>query len=429
MAALRFAIPFTATEELWLTLPQDGQVAVLSPLEVAVTADEETLINTALDAPLGCPRLEETVRPNYKVLILIDDNTRPTPTWRIMPHILERLKRAGVQEKNISILVASGTHRPMTQDEIRAKVGFDIAERFPVICHRCHDDSALIKAGTSPEGIDVWLNRAVVGADFLIGIGNVVPHPHTGWAGWAKILYPGVAGAKTIAAFHLVGADDPTNYLGRADAPARQSLEKLADVVGLDFVVNTVLTRDHKLYKVFCGEHRQAQKAARQAAWMVYGLPTSRRYDLVIANSYPAYLEFWQAGKGIFAADLIVKPEGTIILLAPCPEGVGITHPHQVKYLAMEPEELLQQIAKGQVADPIAAAVCAKVAHIKKRTHITVVSPGLTETDVRNMGFNYYSSLHQALADLGRAYSSGQEIAIITHGGETVPYIQQGGDG
>lgn len=424
---MQVIMPFTANESLALTLPWDDSDAVLRPQEVAAATNEDALIAASLDVPLGRPRLEEMVRPQHKVLIIIDDNTRPTPVARIMPHILERLQRAGVPDKNINILVASGTHRLMTQDEIRAKVGNDIAQRFAITCHRCHDISALTRVGISPEGIEVWLNRAVVEADFLIGIGNVVPHPHTGWAGGAKILYPGVAGAKTIGAFHLIGADEPTNYLGRADAPARHSLERLANIVGLDFVVNTVLTREHRLYKVFCGEHQQAQMAARQAAWTVYGLPVTHRYNVVIVNSYPAYLEFWQAGKGIFAADLVLKPGGTIILVAPCPEGVGVTHPSQVEYLAMEPEKLLRKIANGHAEDPIAAAVCAKVTHIKRRAQIVVVSPWLKEAEVRSMGFAYYPDLYQALANIGVLDKSGQEVAIITHGGETVPYIR-GGD-
>jgi nickel-dependent lactate racemase len=424
------SFPYTHTTIGSVTLPRRNLGEVISPQEASAADDVDATIAAALDSPLGKPPLEQAVRPGDRVLILTDDNTRPTPVRLILPHILERLQRAGVSEARIQILIASGTHRAMAQEEIVAKVGAEVARRFPVTCHRCDDPSVLVKVGTSQEGIEVWLNRAVVDADFVIGIGNVVPHPHVGWAGGAKILYPGVAGAKTVAAFHRVGADDPINCLGRDNVPARRSLESLADTVGLDFIVDTVLTRDHRLHRVFCGDHRQAQRAAQRATFAVYGVPVSRRYDIVVANSYPAFLEFWQAGKGIFSADRIINEGGTIILVGPCPEGVGVTHPLQVDYLAMAPSELLRSIATGQVEDPIAAAVCAKVAHVKQRARVTIVSEGLSEADVRRMGFSHCKSLPDALEAALAEYGQDARVAVITHGGETVPYVteEQGGE-
>jgi nickel-dependent lactate racemase len=376
-----------------------------------------------LDVPLGTPPLEEMVRPGQQVLILSDDNTRPTPVWKILPPVLERLQRAGVAEADIEILIAAGTHRPMTDEEIEAKVGTEVARSIRVTRHRCHDPSALVRAGTSPADVEVWLNRKVVQADFVMAIGNVVPHPHAGWSGGAKILYPGVAGAETVAAFHRVGIEDPTNHLGRDAVPARQSLETLVATVGLDFIINTVLTSEHRLYRIFCGHPRQAQAAARQAAREVYGVPVQRRYDIVVSNAYPAYLEFWQAGKGIFAGDLILEPGGVIVLTAPCPEGVGVTHPNQVEYLALEPAELLHRIAADEVKDPIAAAVCVRVAHIQRRARVAVVSPGLGEADVRRMGFEHYAGVEEALEAMLAEYGRESRVAVITHGGETVPYV------
>lgn len=423
MPKVEITLPYTDDTSLSFALDGGNLGAVLSPQAVMAAADEDAAIAAALDAPLGSPRLEEGVRPGARVLILSDDNTRPTPVWKILPHVLERLRRAGVTEENTAILIASGTHRPMIEKEIRAKVGAEVAQRIRTSCHRCHDRSVLFKAGISPEDVEVWLNRAVLDADYVIGIGNVVPHPHPGWAGGAKILYPGVAGAETVGAFHLVGADDPTNYLGRDDAPARRNLEALADTAGLDFIVNTVLTPEQRIYRVFCGRHRQAQAAAQKAAKAVYGVCVPRRYSIVVSNSYPAFLEFWQAGKGIFSADLILEPGGTIILTAPCPEGVGVTHPEQVEYLALEPAELLRRIAKGEVVDPIAAAVCAKVGHVKQRARVAVVSPGLSEADVQAMGFEHYPSVGEALETKLAEYGRETQIAILTHGGETVPYV------
>ena len=416
-------VPYTHTTSLTFTLDECNVGEVVSPAPVAADRDEAGGIARALDEPLGTPALEEMVHPGQQVLILSDDNTRPTPTRKILPPVLERLRRAGVAEEDIEVLIAAGTHRPMTDEEIEAKVGADVTRRIHVIRHRSYDPSALARAGTSSDGIEVWLNRKVVEADFVLGIGNVVPHPHAGWAGGAKILYPGVAGAETVAAFHLVGTEDPTNYLGRDDAPARRSLEALADTAGLDFIINTVLTAEHSLYRVSCGNPRQAQAAAREAARQVYGIPAQQRYPVVVVNSYPAYLEFWQAGKGLFAADLILEMGGTIILIAPCPEGIGATHPLQVEYLSLDLAELLRRIRARQVEDPIAAAVCAKVGHIKQRARVSVVASALSDRDVRRMGFEHHVTVEDALAAALAEQGRQTRVGVITHGGETVPYV------
>ncbi len=415
--------PYGGASSFSVRLDEANLGEVIRPQAVTPVADEDAAIAAALDAPLGTPRLEESVAPGSRVLILSDDNTRPTPVRRILPHVLARLQRAGVLERDIRILIASGTHRLMTEEEIRAKVGADIVARIRTDCHRCHDQASLYHAGTSREGIEVWLNRALREADFVLGIGNVVPHPHPGWSGGAKILFPGVAGAQTVAAFHLVGTDDPTNYLGRDDAPARRALESLAESAGLKFIINTVLTSDHRLYAIYCGHRRQAQAAAQRASRAVYGVPVQRRYDVVISNSYPAYLEFWQAGKGIFSADLILRPGGTVILTTPCPEGIGATHPKQAEYLALEPAEMLRRIAAGEIEDPIAAAVCVKVRHAMGRVRVSMVSEGLSAAEVRAMGFQPFPDVDAALADALARYGREARAAIITHGGETVPYM------
>ncbi len=423
MSTVELTLPYSNATSLSFALEERLLGEVIRPREVKAAEDVDVTIRAALDNPIGSPRLEDAVKPGSRVLILSDDNTRPTPVARILPHILARLRQAGVPEGQVEILIASGTHRPMTTAEIQAKLGPEVAGRIPVSCHRCHERGDLFQAGTTPEGVEVWLNRKLLEADFILGIGNVVPHPQPGWSGGAKLLYPGVAGAETIAAFHMVGAEDPTNYLGREDAPARRSLESLAETAGLNFVVDTVLTADHRLYGVYCGNPRLAQVAAQRASKSVYGVPAKHPYRVVVSNSYPAFLEFWQAGKGIFSADLILEPGGTIILTTPCPEGVGVTHPRQVEYLGLELPDLLSRIAARKLEDPIAAAVCAKVKHVLQRARVAVVSEGLARGDLQTMGFIPFNSVEEALNTTLREQGQDTEVAVITHGGETVPHL------
>lgn len=423
MSKVELTLPYSDSATLSFSLDEKQLGEVIRPQRLTPVEDGDAAIRVALDAPLGAPRLEDAVRPGARVLILIDDNTRPTPVAKILPHLLNRLSSAGVQDEKMEILVASGTHRPMTPEEIRAKLSPEVVRRIHVSCHRCHERGDLYRAGKSPECVEVWLNRKLLEADFILGIGNVVPHPQPGWSGGAKILCPGVAGAETIAAFHLVGADDPTNYLGREDAPARRSLESLAESVGLNFILNTVLTADQQIYGVYCGNPRQAQAAAQRASKAVYGVAVKHPHRIVVSNSYPAFLEFWQAGKGIFSADLILEPGGTIILTTPCPEGVGVTHPKQVEYMGLALADLLKRIAARELEDPIAAAVCAKVKQVMQRARVFVVSDGLAREDLRAMHFTPFESVEEAIAATLTEYGQDTKVAVITHGGETVPHL------
>ena len=136
METVTVTFPYTHTTSFSLSLARRNLGAVISPQEASAAVDEDATIAAALDDPLGKPPLEEAVRPGDRVLILTDDNTRPTPVRPILPPILERLQRAGVSEARVQILIASGTHRPMTQEEIVTKVGVEVARRFPVTCHR-----------------------------------------------------------------------------------------------------------------------------------------------------------------------------------------------------------------------------------------------------------------------------------------------------
>lgn len=427
MPTTGITVPYSNTAHLVLTLDDRNLGQVVRPAPVAPAPDVDAAIGAALDTPLGAPLLEEMVRAGQRVLVLSDDNTRPTPVAQILPLVLDRLARAGVTPSDVEVLMAAGTHRPMTDQEIEAKIGPAMVRRVRVSRHQCYDSQALVRVTGPSAEHEIWLNRKVVEADFVLGIGNVVPHPHVGWSGGAKLLYPGVAGAATVANFHLVGVESPLNNLGRDDAPARVHLEDLAETAGLDFAINTVLTSDHRLYKVFGGNPRLVQGAGRASSREIYGVPVTKGYDIVLSNAYPAVLEFWQAGKAIFSGDLMLNPGGTIILTAPCPEGIGVTHPGQVEYLALDQKELLSRIARRQVTDAIAAGVCALLGHIKKRARVRVVSPGLHQEDVRTMGFVPFDTVEDAVEDALAEYGSETEIAVITHGGETVPVLA-GGD-
>ncbi len=326
-------------------------------------------------------------------------------------------------DDNIEVLFALGTHRPMTEDEMQTKVGDQVYQRVACHNHNAFNKAELVYFGKSDEGIGVWLNERVKDASFVIGIGDLVPHPIAGYAGGAKILYPGVAGEETIAGFHVSFGLDPGNHYGATSAPARTSIHRLADVAGLDFLVNTVLSDGGQIYAVLAGDHKAVFEQGIERAREIYGVPVPHLYDVVLVSSYPAWIEFWQGGKGIYAGATLANPGGEIILASACPEGAARTHPDFAPCVGRAPEVVADQLARGEFEDAIGAAIAVKVARLREHYHISLVSDGLSRDEIELMSFDRYDTVEEAISAAFSRQGPQDEIGVIPYGGHTYCYL------
>lgn len=417
-------LPYTDRRIVSFEIPAGSVARVQRPTVVAPVETPEALITGALDSPLGSERIEERVKPGDRVLIICDDVTRPTPVNQLIPRILARLNGAGVSDKSIQVLFALGTHREMTESEMRSKVGDEVLQRVACHNHNAFDKAALDYFGKSVDGVDVWLNGRINDASFVVGVGNIAPHPIVGYGGGAKILYPGVAGEETVAGFHVALNLDPTNYYGVIPCPGRISIDHLADVAGLDFVVDTLLDNNGRIYAVLGGDHRAVLEEGTRLAKRLYGVPVDHLYDVVVVSSYPAWLEFWQACKGAFAGATLAKPRGEIILVTACPEGCATTHPDHATYVGMKSEVLASGLCRQEFDDAVCAAGALKVAFLREQYHISVVSEGLSPNEIGLMGFDRYGTIEEALAAALSRKGPQDEIGVIPYGGHTYCYLE-----
>ena len=149
----------------------------------------------------------------------------------------------------------------MTEDEIREKFGDETLRRVPVVNHPYKDPDALVDLGTTKNGGRIRINRAVVEADFKMGIGSIVPHHIPGFAGGAKIIQPGVSGEETTAYTHLLSVRAPRSYLGVLENPVREELDAMARKVGMNTILNTVLNRHGQVVQAFFGDVAEAFRA------------------------------------------------------------------------------------------------------------------------------------------------------------------------
>jgi lactate racemase len=396
-----------------------GEILRPNPVE-AKKEGERARIEQALAHPVGKPRLEEAVRREDSVALIVDDITRPTPVGKIVPEILKRLGASGITDDRVKIIVALGTHRPMTGEEIRERLGADIVSRIAVENHDFRDFEKLAEVGKSEEGIPIWINRSVVEASFRIGVGNIVPHGVAGWSGGGKIIYPGVAGERTVDGFHGAFGTNLENRVGKVDTPIRTEIDRLVRHVGLEYIVNTILTGEGVVYRAVAGDYVLAHRAGIAFAREVYSVRHESLADVAIVSSYPADIDFWQAGKAVYAGELLLRDGGTLILVTPCPERVAHNH-DLLSYMAVPIDTLRLRMKNHDVDDRSAAAAAIRIGLIRNRVKIMVVSDGLTRTDDEGLGFHPAASLQEAVDRCLLAYGDGCRVSVLTHGGDLFP--------
>jgi nickel-dependent lactate racemase len=392
-----------------------------SHLEVAETHEE---IKRTLSNPLGSERLMDIVKPGNKVVVLGDDATRLTPTKTLVPYVLDEINAGGVPDEDILLIIATGTHRAMTERERLDKYGPAVTERVRVLNHDCLDQSNLVSCGVTRRGTDIWINRMVIESDVRVAVGNIVPHHPTGWSGGAKMLLPGVAGQHTTGQMHLLGATE--QQLGKLETPCREEMEDFAEATGLDFIVNTILNSKGEVIRIVSGHFIEAHREGVRWGQRVYGVPFQQKSDITVSSTFPVDHDLFQADKGLFSAAISTNQNGEIILLSPCYEGVSPTHPESVDLASLSDDELFKLAAAANGNDPLSIAEVLYLNSAKKGFNITLASEGISEEIAWKFNFNHIHPHDlQEYVDQRMAQDSDRTLGIIHNSAETLPIYKK----
>lgn len=403
-------------------VPDANLMGVFAP-ETAAEIDEDAVLREGLAQPIDAAPLHETVTSGDRVLILIDDATRATPMAAILPVVLEELHAAGVPAERIELLQAPGTHRPMTDEELRAKLG-PCYGRYRVHEHHYLDRATLHRYGTTRDGTPVTANRLLREFEFVLGVGSIVPHRVKGFSGGAKIAFPGVSGPEMMernqweASMHM-----SVTVMGVAENPMRLRMEEAAKLAGLRYVVNVVYDVGRRVAGCFAGDMVAAHRAGCRRAREVYGVHLPTRADIVLIDSHSADRDFWQSAKGAYAGDVAVKTGGSLILVAPNPEGVASNHANVLEIGYRPHAELVRLGQQGGVKDLVGLAILADVAQIVDRADCIMVSPGVTADEATRLGFRSAGSASEALAMALERQGPDAAIAVLRYGGHILPIV------
>lgn len=408
--------------ELSVNIPDENLAEVLSPNKVAPLTDLDGAATAALDSPIGLGPIKDWAGPGKKVLIVSDDNTRLTPVHKLLPHLMRRLNDAGVKDKDVTVLMALGTHRYMTDEEMIEKVGKEMFARLNVVNHLWKDEANLADLGSTDSGIPLKVNKLLVESDIVIGIGAVVPHHIPGFSGGAKIIQPGVCGPETTAETHLLscrGGGD--SFLGQIDNPVRRDLDEMGRRVGLSAIINVVLTSDGDPVGVFFGHYQEAFRAAVELAKKIYGVKYTVKPDIVISNSYPCDIDFWQAHKSQYPAQMMVKQGGTIILATPCPEGISPVHTDLKTFTHFSSQQIQDKYRAGELKNGVAVALATAWAMVREKANIITYSTGLSDEEVTALGHTRAESLEWALAEAFKRQGPKARVSVLTHAPDMLP--------
>ncbi len=414
-------IPFDG-KPLSFVVPDDNLSQVLRPNPSVPLGDLDAAIEAALANPIGQAPIDQWVRPDDRVLLVSDDNTRLTPVDRMIPPLLKHLNRAGVPDRQIACIMALGTHRYMTAEEMQAKVGIEVFHRIRVFNHEWREPENLIDLGRSAYGTPLQVNRAVKEASVLIGLGAIVPHHIPGYSGSSKIIQPGICGPKTTAETHMLSCEGGgDSFLGIEDNPVRRDMDDMADRVGMKTIFNVVMDSEGRVTGLFYGERRSAFKAGVQAARAIYGVEYQETPDIVVANSCPCDLDFWQSHKAQYPAQRMVKPGGTIVVCTPAPEGVSPVHTDLLQYTGWSSAEIKSAYRSGRLSNGVAAALAIAWALVREKALVINYSPGIPPGHKAKLGHIHAPSLQWALDEGLKRQGKNARVAVLTHAADLLP--------
>lgn len=326
---LIFKIPWKCwygNELFDISFPNNWAVQIINMAD-AISLDDATIKQKILN-PVSSHRLKELAKGKNRPVIIIDDISRPTESYRILPVLLKEMLDAGIKLTQIDLLVSLGAHRPMSRVELIKKVGEEIVNTIKIYNHNPYENLKFI--GNTSNGTPLYLNRFLTESDLKIVIGSVTPHPYAGFGGGAKLILPGLAGIDTIEQNHKPAYSNISGKIGHVKDNARRAeIENAAEMVGIDFAVNTISNSKGKTAGIYAGNLTASYNAAVTFAQKVYATNVRYNLDVGVFNAFPKdngiiqsfnALNIWSTRD---KDKQVVKPGGTIVICSSCPDGVG----------------------------------------------------------------------------------------------------------
>jgi lactate racemase len=412
------------TDGLEVELPNE-RITVIEPVARPAVADVAATLMAAVRAPIGCAPLRQQVRKGQRVAISVCDITRAQPRREQLKALFDEMPE--IPRSDITIFIATGTHRSNTDAELEQMLGRDILSTCRVVNHNSRDAATLAFVGHTTTGVPVHLNREFLQADVRITTGFVEPHFFAGFSGGPKMVAPGLAGLETVMTLH------DASRIGHANAtwgitegnPVHDDVREIAKMVGVHFAIDVTLNRDQQVTAAFAGDileqHRAACRSAKDTAMREVAQP----FDVVLTTNsgYPLDQNLYQAVKGMSAAAKIVKHGGTIVCASECRDGLP-SHGSYGAILASQPtpEALLAMINTPGYSTPDQWQVQVQ-SQIQLKAQVLVKTSGLSASEISAAHFRPIDDVATTVQDALARAGSAATLCVLPQGPQTIPYL------
>lgn len=399
-------------------VPDKNLLGVLRANEVELGLTGEDEVRRALAGPIGSPKLRDIVKPGEKIAVITSDITRPMPTWKVMPALLDELYAAGVKKEDITLVFALGSHRKQTDEEKRHLAGDRAFEEINCVDS---DPTDCVHMGVTKAGTPVDITRAVAEADRRVCLGNIEYHYFAGYSGGYKAIMPGVSTRGAIQSNHSMMVRDDARA-GRLEGNSvRADIEEAGRIVGCDFIVNVVLSEGKEIIKAVAGDPVKAHRAGCAFLDTIYlkELPEAADIVLVSQGGAPKDLNLYQTQKALDNARHAVKQGGVIVLIGSCREGLGERVFEEWMTTSPSPKYMIERIGRDfQLGGHKAAAIAMTL----QKAEIYLVSD-LKDDFVRKIFLTPQPSAQAALDKAFEKLGPNATVLAMPFGGSTLPRI------
>ncbi len=409
---------------MMINVPDDA--VVITPQELPGLADEHAAFEAAVRSPIQATPLREQVAADARVAIVIADITRPSPSERLVPWIMQEL--AHVPRENFVIINGTGSHRANTQAELVQMLGAEVVETVRIVNHNAFDDGTLTHLGRTSYGGEIWVNNEYLQADVRIVTGFIEPHFFAGFSGGPKGIIPGVAGIKTIMHLHnaqMIG-DERSTWARLEGNPVQGEIREAVAMAPPHFIVNVAVNSRREITAVWAGHYIAAHEVGCRFVAQHATCPVEAVFDVVVTTNsgYPLDQNLYQAVKGMSAAARIVKPGGAIIAAAECSDGLP-SHGNYKDLLQMrESAQALLEMIEAPGFEMYDQWQAQSQALVQRKAQVYLHSSLDAET-VRQAMLEPAPDIETTLAELVERYGPGARVAVLPEGPQTVPYVTE----
>lgn len=426
--AMRFSWGYgRGTQEF--EVPDHLLLGVVEGVAVEPLPDLARAIADALSAPIGSPPLSELVRPGDKVAIACPDYHRLWVRSRVwLPVLVGELNRAGIPDRDITVIIANGTHAAPGYEGVREIVGSRLPRGVRVVNHDARDPALLRYLGKTPKGTPLFVNRFALEADHLILTGAVVPHAFAGYGGGRKAVLPGLSGMPTILANHRRALSDipggGTHPMAQpgviAGNPVHEDMLEAARMVGPRFIVNFALSEEGDFLGVFAGDLVQAHERGCEFVSGAFKVEIPSRGDIVVASrgGFPMDLTFYQAFQSNANARAALREdgEGVLIMVGECSKGLGPYEFHH--WFDLGGENAIEEELRRNFT--VAGFVVFRAALLHRQAKKVMLVSRLDPEALRRIGIIPHQSIDQALREAMGAVPGGK-VLLMPHASQTIP--------